>query len=132
MAKVGLAKVGFDRIPRRPSPWVLLQPRRRWPVQLVFSTRQDQVVLDLGHPAFPLHVRGSLRFLVLNSCAESKTGFSSSTSSGLTLAELWEFCLSRWLHASTTKQSENCVMRSHSHTREHIFNLTVIAERSQF
>ena len=56
----------------------------------------------------------------------------SSTSSGLThtLAELLEFWFSRWLHASTTKQ--RCVTRSHSRTREHFFNLTVIEEGRNF
>ena len=49
-----------------------------------------------------------------------------------TFAELTEFCFSRWLHASTTKQREHCATRSHSRTREHFINLAVIAEGRNF
>ena len=74
------------------------------------------------------------RFFVFNSWAtESKTGFLDLIwPHPHTFAELLEFCLSRWLHASTIKQRENRVTRSHSRTREHFFNLTVIAEGRNF
>ena len=43
-------------------------------------------------------------------------------------AELLKLCFSCWLRASIAEQREHCVASSHSRTREHFLNLSVIAD----